>query len=96
MLKRYIFYTIMEFEFDPGKSDRNLAKHGIDFIESQKLWNDPNLLEIPARTEDESRFIVIGQIEATHWSAVITYRSDDIRIISVRRSRNEEVVLYES
>ncbi|RLA27464.1 MAG: BrnT family toxin [Gammaproteobacteria bacterium] len=87
---------MMEFEFDPGKSDRNRAKHGIDFIDSQKLWNDPNLLEIPARTEDEPRFIVIGQIEAAHWSAVITYRSDVIRIISVRRSRDEEVVLYES
>ena len=83
----------MEFEFDPGKSDQNLAKHGIDFIESQKLWNDPNLLEIPARTEDEPRFIVIGQIAGTHWSAVITYRSDDIRIISVRRSRKESMAV---
>ncbi len=86
----------MGFEFDPGKSDRNLAKHGIDFIEAQRLWNDKNLLEIPARTEDETRFIVIGQIDARHWSAIVTYRSDDIRIISVRRSRDEEVVLYES
>ena len=86
----------MGFEFDPGTSDRNLAKHGIDFIGAQRLWNDQNLLEIPARTEDEPRFIVIGQIDAAHWSAVITYRSDDIRIISVRRSRAEEVVLYES
>jgi len=86
----------MGFEFDPEKSDRNLAKHGIDFIEAQKLWNDQNLLEIPARTEDEPRFIAIGQIDTKYWSAVITYRSDDIRIISVRRSREEEVVLYES
>jgi len=86
----------MGFEFDAGKSGRNLDKHGIDFIEAQKLWNDQNLLEIPAKTEDEPRFIVIGQIDTRHWSAVITYRSDDIRIISVRRSRREEVVLYES
>jgi len=86
----------MGFEFDSGKSDRNLAKHGIDFIEAQRLWNDQNLLEIPARTEDEPRFIVIGKIRARHWSAVVTYRGDDIRIISVRRSRDEEVVLYES
>ena len=78
-----------------GQRGRHPAKHGIDFIEAQKLWNDPNLLEIPARTEDEPRFIVIGRIEVTHWSAVITYRSDDIRIISVRRSRDEEVGLYE-
>lgn len=86
----------MGFEFDPRKSDRNLANHGIDFVEAQQLWNDSNLLEIPARTEDEPRFIVIGQINAKHWSAVITYRGDDIRIISVRRSREEEVIWYES
>ncbi len=86
----------MGFDFDPQKSERNLAKHGIDFLDSQQLWNDPNLLEIPARTEDEPRSMVIGQIGAKHWSAVITYRSDDIRIISVRRSRDEEVALYES
>ena len=86
----------MGFEFDPQKSDRNLTNHGIDFVEAQQLWNDSNLLEIPARTEDEPRFIVIGQINAKHWSAVITYRGDDIRIISVRRSREEEVIWYES
>ena len=86
----------MGFEFDPRKSDRNLANHGIDFVEAQQLWNDSNLLEIPARTEDEPRFIVIGQINPKHWSAVITYRGDDIRIISVRRSREEEVIWYES
>ncbi len=86
----------MDFAFDARKSERNPAKHGIDFIEAQKLWNDPNLLEIPARTEDEPRFIVIGKIGSRHWSAVVTYRGEDVRIISVRRSRDEEVMIYES
>lgn len=86
----------MAFEFDPEKSERNRIKHGIDFVEAQQLWEDPELLEIPARTEDEPRSIVIGVIESKHWSAVITHRSDSIRIISVRRSRLEEVALYES
>lgn len=94
--KRYSFYTIMGFVFDPEKSAQNLAKHGIDFVDALRLWEDPNLLEIPARTEDEPRYIVIGRIGAKHWSGVITYRNDDIRIISFRRSRDEEVVLYES
>ena len=85
----------MRFEFDPHKSDLNLAKHGLDFIDAQQLWNDPNLLEIPARTVDEPRFLVIGLIGTQHWSAVMTYREDDVRIISVRRSRPEEVALYE-
>ncbi len=86
----------MEFEFNPNKSAINKTKHSIDFIEAQKLWTDVNRLEIPARTEDEARFLVIAKIADKHWSAVITYRSDKIRIISVRRSRNEEVNIYES
>ncbi|MBD2625422.1 BrnT family toxin [Trichormus variabilis] len=86
----------MEFEFDTNKSAINKTKHGIDFIEAQKLWIDVNQIEIPARTEDEARFLVIAKIADKHWSAVITYRSDKIRIISVRRSRNEEVSIYES
>ena len=86
----------MDFEFDPQKSSRNLAKHGIDFVEAQRLWDDPMVLEIPARTEDEPRSLVIGVIEGKHWSGVITYRADSIRLISVRRSRLEEVALYET
>ena len=86
----------MRFEFDPEKSAANLQKHGIDFVDAQRLWEDPDLLEIPARTADEPRFLVIGRIDSKHWSAVITYRDDRTRVISVRRSRTEEVALYES
>lgn len=53
------------------------------------------MLEIPARTTDEPRFLVIGRIHRKHWSAVITYRGQTIRLISVRRSRLEKVQLYE-
>jgi uncharacterized DUF497 family protein len=84
------------FEFDDSKSKFNFQKHGIDFIEAQALWNDSNLLEIPAKTLDEPRFLIIGKIKQKHWSAVITYRNGTIRLISVRRSRAEEVALYES
>lgn len=86
----------MDFEFDPKKSDINKNKHGIDFFEAQGLWNDLDLLEIPAKTTDEGRFLVIGKIEEKHWTGIITYRNGNIRIISVRRARNEEVELYES
>ena len=85
-----------DFEFDAGKSVANLAKHGLDFVEAQSLWLDPDRLEIPARTEDEPRWLVIGKLYHKHWSAVITYRGSTIRIISVRRSRPEEIALYES
>jgi len=77
------------FEFDDNKSRANEEKHGIDFLEAQKIWEDPYLLEIPARTEDEQRYLVIGKIGKTFWSAIVTYRNSNIRIISVRHSRNE-------
>jgi len=86
----------MEFDFDSRKSNNNKQKHGIDFNEAQALWDDPDLIEIPARIEDEPRFLVIGRIGIKHWSGVITYREEKIRIISVRRSRTEEVEVYES
>jgi len=87
---------MIKFEFDENKSQSNLAKHGIDFVDAQKLWEDPDLLEIPAKVEGEPRAIVIGVIDKKHWSGVITYRDENIRIVSIRRSRKEEVSLYES
>ena len=85
----------MEFEFDQRKSRSNKRKHGIDFIEAQVLWEDPDLIEVPARTTDEPRLLVVGRIGKVHWSGVVTQRDDRIRIISVRRSRQEEIALYE-
>ena len=85
----------MDFEFDSKKSNDNKKKHGIDFYEAQGLWDDPDLIEIPVKTNDEPRFLIIGKTSGKHWSGVITYRAEKIRIISVRRSRKEEVDIYE-
>lgn len=85
----------MNFEYDSHKSAANRDKHGIDFEDAQALWNDELLLDIPARTGTEERFLVIGRIGGKHWSAVITYRSGTIRIISVRRARIQEIEYYE-
>ncbi|MFV0575283.1 MAG: BrnT family toxin [Vibrio sp.] len=87
---------MIRFEFDENKSRSNLEKHGIDFCTAQQLWNDSNLIEIPANASDELRYLVIGLLDGKHWSGVITYRGLNIRIISVRRSRKAEVNLYES
>ena len=84
------------FEFDSSKSESNLLKHGIDFENAQALWKDPMLLEIQAKLEDEPRYLLIGIIGHQHWSAVVTQRGSNIRLISVRRSRKEEIALYES
>lgn len=87
---------MIKFEFDENKSHSNFEKHGINFVDAQQLWDDADLLEIPAKITDEPRFLVIGVIAGKHWSGVITYRNNRIRIVSVRRSRKEEVALYES
>jgi len=85
------------FEYDENKNLINQSKHGINFEEAQQLWNDPDLVEIPAKKAgNELRFLVIGCLNHKHWSAIITYRDKNVRIISVRRSRFEEVSFYES
>ena len=84
----------MNFEFDNRKSEINKTKHGIDFVEAQALWNDSDRIEIPAKTIDEERFLIIGKIADKYWSE--SYRDERARIISVRRSRKEEIEIYES
>jgi uncharacterized protein len=84
------------FEWDEAKSRANKGKHGIDFVEAQALWLDRRLVEAPTRSEADSRSVVVGVIAGEHWSAVITYRGEVIRLISVRRSRFREVQAYES
>ena len=86
----------MNFEYDPKKSTSNVEKHGISFEDATALWEDPDLIELTAKTLDEVRFLVIGKIGEKHWSAITTYRDGKVRIISVRRSREKEVEVYES
>ncbi len=85
----------MKFEFDPEKSEANRAKHGIDFVGAQALWDDPDRLQVSARTQGEPRWLLIGRIGGKHWSAIFTIRDGKTRIISARRSRTNEVERYE-
>jgi uncharacterized DUF497 family protein len=86
----------MDFEFDDRKSRSNKDKHGIDFVDAQALWEDPDVLEVPLTLEDEPRTLVVGRIGGKHWSSIVTERRGRVRIISVRRSRDREKDLYES
>lgn len=87
----------MKFEYDINKSNSNSLKHGISFEYEKKLWSDDFAIELKSNNcEDEERFLVIGKIEDKFYTAIITYRVDIIRIISVRRSRKKEEYLYES
>ena len=68
----------------------------INFIAAQARWSAPYLVKIPAKSQDKPRFLVIGQIAGKHWSAIYTTRGSVIRMTSVRRSRKEELTMYES
>ena len=80
----------MEFEFDPAKSASNKEKHGIDSLEAQRLWEDPNCVIVPARSQGEERFAIIAEYRGRVWASIFTIRGERARIISVRRARNEE------
>ena len=84
----------MQFEFDPRKSESNQAKHGIDFVQAQALWESKHVL-LGAKDALEKRYLVIGTIKRERWSAIITYRGATIRIISVRKSTPAEIEIYE-
>jgi uncharacterized protein len=86
----------MQFEFDPEKSASNKAKHGLDFIGAQMLWKDDRLIEARAIDRNEPRRMAIGQIAGKLWTAIYTMRNEAVRLISVRRSRPEEVERYEN
>lgn len=84
----------MKFEYDYSKSDSNLLKHGIDFESAQYLWRDPNALQIRAKSDTEERFALIAMMNQSLWIAFYTYRKDVIRIISVRKARENEKRIY--
>jgi hypothetical protein len=86
----------VRFEYDARKSAANHAKHGIDFIRAQLLWEDRDRIEIPARSTAEPRWQLLGRIGDVVWSAFFTYRENALRIISVRRARDAEKELYEN
>jgi uncharacterized DUF497 family protein len=83
-------------EFDKRNSESNKMKHGIDFETARGLWKDSNRIEIPAKWVDESRMILIARLEKDIWAAIFTLRNDRIRIISVRKARDNEKEIYYS
>jgi uncharacterized DUF497 family protein len=86
------------FEYDQNKSDVNEKKHGIGFEDAQEIWTDLMSVVVPSRKPgSEERFLRIGLARGKVWSAIYTTRRGKIRIISVRRARdNEREVYYES
>lgn len=86
----------MFFEFDLGKSAINKQKHGISLEDAAVLWAVPHI-DLAARSEEESRYMLIGKLQGRMYTCIYTKRQEKIRLISARRSReNEERWYYEN
>lgn len=86
----------MVFEYDPRKSASNKIKHGIDFDEAQDIWFDDDAIAVPSNYEGEDRSLLIGSVDGQIWTAIITFRDEVTRIISVRRARKYEEQAYDN
>ncbi len=89
----------MAFEWDEGKSQANLAKHGIDFHTAALAFDDPFALTLrdESHSDEENRFIMLAAIDTgAILFVVFTVRSQDvIRIISARAATKRERAIYE-
>lgn len=93
----------MEFEWDENKNQSNITKHGIDFKQAKRVFEDPYLLtyEDTRFSYGEIREISIGQLQlATQPKVIIilvvhTDRDGKTRIISARRANKKERRVYE-
>jgi uncharacterized DUF497 family protein len=56
---------------------------------------DENLYVSAVVAAGELRYLVVGMIDGKLWTAIMTWREDRARIISVRRARHVERQRYE-
>jgi uncharacterized DUF497 family protein len=91
----------MQFEWDPEKARRNLAKHGVDFEVAERVWDDPLHVVLPDRVENgEQRWHAIGMVGPVVLLLVVhaypdVEDEDRIRIIGARKATRQERRLYE-
>ena len=83
----------MNFEWDPAKSASNEAKHGLSLAAASALWAGP-VVTLPSKHPGELRQLAIGLIEGRHWTVVYAPRGNRLRLISARRSRENEKTLF--
>jgi uncharacterized DUF497 family protein len=88
----------MEFKWDTQKAKSNLSKHNVSFAEAQTVFDDPLYVDFydPDHSEDEHRYIIIGESSRSRILLVsYTEREDKIRIISARLVTKQELKAYQ-
>jgi uncharacterized protein len=72
----------------------NEAKHGKSLESATAIWSGP-VVTLPSKNPGEPRQLAIGTIEGMHWTVVFTPRGNVIRLISARRSLENEKAIDE-
>jgi uncharacterized DUF497 family protein len=88
-------FSTPDFDWDPAKSASNEAKHGLSLAAASALWAGP-VVVLPSKHPGELRHLAIGLIEGRHWTVVYSPRDDGLRLISARRSRDNEKALFKN
>ncbi|HEY0079888.1 MAG TPA: BrnT family toxin [Pyrinomonadaceae bacterium] len=88
----------MVFEWDEGKAEANLAKHGVSFEEAKTVFDDPLYVDFydPDHSSEENRYIIIGESRQGRLLLVsYTERGEATRLISAREVTRSEREAYE-
>jgi hypothetical protein len=80
-------------EFDPNKDAANTRKHGISLSRFSDM-TDRLVGPASGRSVGEPRWIVFGRIDDGVFAAVVTYRGENIRVISLRPASRKERTHY--
>jgi uncharacterized protein len=83
------------FAWDETKRRANLKKHGIDFVDAEKIFSGVTLTAEDTREAyGERRFLTLGLLDDQVVSVTHTERGNDIRIISIRKATKHETRYY--
>lgn len=86
----------LEFEWDPKKAERNLGKHGVEFVDAVIVFDDDRAITLADEHLGEERYLTFG-MDAQGRVLAVSYavRGTVIRIISARKATSREQAQYE-
>jgi uncharacterized DUF497 family protein len=90
-----MYYFVVKFSWDEPKRQANLAKHGLDFADAEKVFAGPMVLFEDTRIDyGEQRMIGVGLLDYLVVLIVHVENEETIRIISMRKADGNETDIY--
>lgn len=90
-----IYNAIVQYEWDEAKRKKNLAKHGLDFLDADLVHESPTRITVPAPSKDgELRWADLAVVRTHVLVLIYVWRGKAIRCISLRRASRKERRYY--